>query len=137
MSNSFWINLPVTDLARSREFFRQLDFTFNDQHGLAGMVSMVVGTPPVIVNLFPEAAFAGMAGNVASDALHFAEVILSIGADSREEVNELTEKARQAGGVVYGEPAEVQGWMYASGFRDLDGHRWSLLHMDMSRMRKG
>ena len=32
--------------------------------------------------------------------------------------------------------AEVQGWMYGSGFTDLDGHRWNLLHMDMSRLPK-
>ena len=31
-------------------------------------------------------------------------------------------------------PVESQGWMYACGFEDLDGHRWVMLYMDMSKM---
>ena len=28
--------------------------------------------------------------------------------------------------------AEDQGFMYMRGFRDLDGHQWSFIHLDMS-----
>jgi uncharacterized protein YndB with AHSA1/START domain len=41
---------------------------------------------------------------------------------------------RKAGGKIYAEPGESQGWMYAFGFEDLDGHRWSMLYMDISKM---
>lgn len=27
-------------------------------------------------------------------------------------------------------------WMYGAGFTDLDGHRWNVLYMDMSKMPK-
>jgi hypothetical protein len=114
-----------------------LGFAVNDKHGQRDLVSLVVGDPGVIVNLFPESAFRNMAGAVPSDTAGSAEVLLSLGASSRAEVDDLTRKAKAAGGTVFGEPAEVQGWMYGSGFTDLDGHRWNLLHMDLSRLPKG
>ena len=62
-----------------------------------------------------------------------AEVLLSIGADSREEVDQLAKKAAEAGVTVFSEPGG-EGWMYGAGFADLDGHRWNVLYMDGSRM---
>jgi predicted lactoylglutathione lyase len=49
-------------------------------------------------------------------------------------VDELAETAKAAGGTVYAEPGENQGWMYGCGFSDPDGHRWNVLYMDMSKM---
>ena len=43
-------------------------------------------------------------------------------------------KAIQAGGKSNHVPKEMQGWMYGSIFQDLDGHRWNILYMDMSKM---
>jgi hypothetical protein len=65
------------------------------------------------------------------------KVLLSIDAESKAEVDELTKKATKAGGTVFGEPAEHQGWRYGCGFTDLDGHRWNVLYMGMSKMSKG
>ena len=132
MTKQFWLNLPVKDLARSREFFAQLGFAFNDKHGQTGMVSLIVGNG--MVNLFPHAAFSGFAGAQVADTAGAAEVLLSLDAESRDEVDALAKKAKAAGAKVFGEPASVQGWMYGCGFADLDGHRWNVLHMDMSKM---
>jgi len=137
MIKEFWLNLPVKDLARSREFFRKLGFDFNDQHGQSGMVSLRMGEKGLLINLFPEDAFKGCAGAEVSDARRSAEVLLSFDAESRAEVDAITEKARAAGASVFGEPAPVQGWMYGSGFADLDGHRWNVLFMDLGKMPKG
>jgi predicted lactoylglutathione lyase len=132
MARQFWLNLPVKDLARSREFFTQLGFAFNDRHGQSGMVSLVVGNG--MVNLFPHAAFTGFAAAPVADTAGAAEVLLSLDADSRDEVDALAGKAQAAGAVVFCEPTPVQGWMYGCGFADLDGHRWNVLHMDSSQM---
>jgi predicted lactoylglutathione lyase len=48
----------------------------------------------------------------------------------------MVQKAVKAGGSIYGEPGYSQGWMYGAGFADLDGHRWNVLYMDMSKMPK-
>ncbi len=137
MPTSLWLNLPVRDLAASRTFFEALGFAFNDRHGQPALVCMALGQPPVYVNLFPAAAFASMAGAPVADTRGSAETMVSLGAASRAEVDDITARAKAAGAHVFGEPADVQGWMYGSGFTDLDGHRWNLLYMDMARLPRG
>jgi predicted lactoylglutathione lyase len=41
------------------------------------------------------------------------EVLLSFDAESRQEVDELAKKVTAAGGKVFAQPGENQGWMYA------------------------
>ncbi|MFD0677987.1 MULTISPECIES: VOC family protein [unclassified Paenibacillus] len=42
----------------------------------------------------------------------------------------------EAGGTIFSKPTEHQGWMYGCGSADLDGHRWNMLYMDMSKLSK-
>ncbi|WP_347551629.1 hypothetical protein ABFG93_06485 [Pseudalkalibacillus hwajinpoensis] len=44
------------------------------------------------------------------------------------------QKVTQAGGDIYGESSESQELIYGAGFSNLDGHRWNILYMDMSRI---
>lgn len=138
MSQQLWINLPVKDLKRSKAFFEAIGFTLNPQHpNNDEAVSLVVGDNQIIVMLFPESTFKGFTGNAIADTQQTTEVLLSLGAESREQVDEIALKAEQAGGIVYGKPGEQGGWMYGCGFVDLDGHRWNVLYMDMSKMPQG
>ena len=66
-----------------------------------------------------------------ADTSRSREVIVGLSAESREQVDDLAEKALAAGAQGLGEP-EDQGFMYMRGFLDLDGHQWSFIHMDMS-----
>lgn len=61
-------------------------------------------------------------------------MLFSIDAESREEVDELMRQVVEAGGTVFSEPRELGLGMYGAGFADLDGHRWNVLYMDMSKM---
>jgi uncharacterized protein len=56
---------------------------------------------------------------------------VGLSADSREQVDDLTDKALAAGAEGLGE-SEDEGFMYMRGFPDLDGHQWSFIYMDMS-----
>jgi uncharacterized protein len=135
MTKQFWVNLPVKDIARSKEFFTKLGFSFNQQYGNgAENVSLSIGDNKVIVMLFTEPLFKGFARHEIADVKQGSEVLFSIDAESREEVDEMARKAKDAGGVVFGEPGEKDGWMYGCGFADLDGHRWSVLYMDFSKL---
>lgn len=69
-----------------------------------------------------------------SDTSAGSEILLSIDAESREEVENYARIAAQNGGTVFGQPMDIQGWMYGCGFSDPDGHRWNVLHMDISKM---
>ncbi|WP_139997513.1 VOC family protein [Paenibacillus paridis] len=133
MAGQVWINLPVKDLNKSKSFFTEIGFSLNEGFGNADdQASLVIGDKNVILMLFPESTFQKFTGNNISDTTKGTEVLFSIGAESKEEVDEMVSKAVKAGGTIYGQPHD-QGWMYGAGFVDLDGHRWNLLYMDMSQ----
>ena len=137
MTKELWINLPVKDVKRSREFFTKIGFTQNTQFPeTEQMASVFAGTKNIVIMLCAESVFQGFTKNKISDPKQSTEVLFSFDAESREEVDELAEKVEAAGGTVWGKPAENQGWMYGSGFADPDGHRWNVLYMDMSKMPK-
>lgn len=137
MTKEIWINLPVKDVNRSKEFFTQIGFTLNTKYGSGpDTASFFVGNKNVVLMLFPEATFKKFTKADVSDTKKGSEVLFSIDAESREEVDGLAKKVVKAGGTLYGEPGENQGWMYGCGFADPDGHRWNVLYMDMSKMPK-
>lgn len=130
MTKELWINLPVKDLQKSREFFTKLGFTFHPRHeNSQELAGLVLGDKGVLVMLFPEPTFRSFTGHEVADTRLGAEVLLSIDAQSREEVDELAAKVRDAGGTLFKPPGGTEA-MYGAGFADPDGHRWNVLYMD-------
>jgi predicted lactoylglutathione lyase len=64
-----------------------------------------------------------------ADTAKTKEVLVALSTNSKEEVDELTNKAIAAGGRQFREP-EDHGFMYARSFEDLDGHVWEVIWMD-------
>lgn len=137
MAKEFWFNLPVKDVRKSKAFFLEIGFTLNDMHGdNPDMTSFFIGDKNVVMMLFSEQMIRNFSRTEISDTSKGTEVLLSIDAQSPEEVDEMAKKAVAAGGTMYADPAENDGWMYGCGFCDLDGHRWNVLYMDRSKMPK-
>ena len=137
MAKDVWINLPVKDLARSVTFFNQIGFAPNPGPGNSdNSASFIIGEKKVVLMLFVQDVFSGFTNNAVSDTAKGSEVLFSLGADSRDQVNDIANRARSAGGTVFSEPGESHGFMYGCGFCDPDGHRWNVLFMDASKMPK-
>lgn len=135
MSKEFWFNLPVKDINKSKAFFKEIGFISNPIHDSnAHLGSFFIGDKKVVMMLFPESTFKTFTSNNISNTHKGTEALFNIDAHNRSEVNEMAKKVKSAGGTIYAEPAEKGGWMYACGFVDLDGHRWTILHMDMAKM---
>jgi len=136
MTKEIWINLPVKDIQRSKQFFTEIGFSLNphlaDSEDKAGLI---IGDKQVVVMLFPEPTFKGFTGNEIPNPVHATQALFSIDAESKKEVDELVEKVVKAGGTIFGQP-EDRGGMYGAGFADLDGHRWNVLYMDPSVMQQ-
>jgi uncharacterized protein len=131
---NIWLNLPVKNIEKSKEFFRQIGFKSNPRHEKEENVgSFLIGPSNFVLMLFPEETFKTFTRHEVADPANGNEILLSIDAQSKLEVDEMADKVRKAGGVIFAEPAESQGWMYGFGFLDLDGHRWNMLYMDMSK----
>lgn len=137
MTKEIWLNLPVKDISRSKEFFTKLGFSFNEKNGNGeDMACLLVGSKNFPVMLFKDSVFNNFTKVENADLKGCAEVLISIDAESREEVDEMARKASDAGGTIFEKPEEIQGWMYGCGFADPDGHRWNVLYMDMSKKQK-
>ncbi|MFD0766248.1 VOC family protein [Mucilaginibacter lutimaris] len=135
MTKELWMNLPVKDLNRSKEFFTAIGFAIKDGPGNNNkMAPLAIGDKNTIVMLIVEDVFKSATQNPVADTSKGTEVMFSFSADSREEVEEVAEKVIAAGGDLFAPPAEIQGWMYGCAFADPDGHRWNALYMDMAKM---
>ena len=137
MVKELWINLPVKDVKKSIDFFTQIGFPINPGPGNTDTsASLAIGSKKIIVMLFEEAAFKGFTNAPIANTQEGTEVLLSFDAESKEEVDEIAQKVLAAGGKTNHQPYTMDGFMYGCVFSDLDGHRWNILHMDMSKMRK-
>ena len=131
MATKIFLNLPVKDLDKSVAFYTRLGFTFNPQFTDETATCMIVGEN-IFVMLLTESKFLQFTKKQIADTSEFTEVLISIDAESNQAVDELVEKAIQAGGR---QPVETKdyGFMYQRSFEDLDGHQWEVLFMDMSK----
>lgn len=137
MTQDIWINLPVKNLAKSAAFFTEIGFAPNPGPGnSAQSASFTIGEKQVVLMLFIQDAFASFTNHALSDTTKGSEVLLSLGANSRSQVDDIAKRAKSAGGTLFGELQESNGFMYGCGFCDLDGHRWNVLFMDTSKMPK-
>jgi predicted lactoylglutathione lyase len=135
MTKEIWANLPVKNIERSVAFFSQLGFEKNNRFPFTEtMASFFIGEKKFVIMLFRDDVLAGFSANKVADTTAGTEVLFSIDAESKEEVDQMLQKAADAGGTIYAQGGEKDGWMYGGGFIDLDGHRWNLLHMDFSKM---
>lgn len=136
MTKEIWLNLPVKDLQRSKAFFSALGYTFDSPRDNDAMASLIIGNKKFAVMLFAEHLFKSFIQTEVTDTKKSSEILISLDAESREEVDEFAKKVVAAGGTLYAIPAENQGWMYGCAFIDPDGHRWNVLYMDMNKMPK-
>ncbi len=131
MTKDLWLNLPVKDINKAKEFYKSVGFTFHDDSPGNTPVSapMVVSAKNGIVMLFQEAVFATLVGAKVEDLPKGNEILISLGVDSREEVDSIQANAEAAGAKIFGRAGENNG-MYGCGFTDIDGHKWNVLHMN-------
>lgn len=132
MAKQIFVNLPVKDLKKSMDFFTKLGFTFNPQFTDDNAACMIIGEN-IYSMLLMEKFFKGFTKKEISDAKKTTEVLIAIDANSRQEVDDIVNKAVDAGGTIYRDPDD-HGWMYSHSFADLDGHQWEVLYMDTNKM---
>jgi len=128
MSTKIFVNLPVKNLDKSIAFFTQLGFTFNAQFTDENATCMII-SEDIFVMLLTENFFKSFTKKPIADATKSTEVILALSADSREQVDELVNKAFAAG-ATSSMFDQDQGFMYGRSFQDLDGHLWEVMYMD-------
>jgi predicted lactoylglutathione lyase len=134
MTTKIFVNLPVNDLNRTIEFFTKLDFKFNSQFTDENATCMIVGED-IFIMLLVEKFFKTFTKREICDTKKNTEVIVALSAESREKVDQMINKAIEAGGRESREPQD-HGWMYGRSFEDIDGHLWEIIYMDETALKK-
>jgi predicted lactoylglutathione lyase len=117
------ITLGVADLARSRRFYEALGWKTN-----AGLDDDVVffQAGEMVVALWDRARLAE--DSCVEDSPGWGGVTLALNLASPEQVDKVTEEAREAGARIGREPAETFWGGYSSVIVDPDGHPWEIAH---------
>jgi uncharacterized protein len=129
-SRMLFVNIPVSDLGRSVEFFTALGFSFDPRFTDDGATCMVISEQAFAMIMTRE-RFAEFTPKPVADPATATGAILALSAESREEVDRIADTAVANGGVPVGEPTD-HGWMYYRAFDDPDGHMWEIAWMDPS-----
>jgi predicted lactoylglutathione lyase len=134
-SANIFVNLPIKDLNKTVDFFTKLGFEFNPQFTDEKATCMIIG-PNIFAMLLVEEYFQTFIDKEISDPSKTTEVILALSAESREQVDEIVNKALAAGGKPAKDPID-HGFMYSWSFQDIDDHLWELVYMDPSTIEQG
>jgi predicted lactoylglutathione lyase len=128
MPRLIFVNLPVSDLSKSVDFFTSLGFTFNSQFSDENASCMVI-SDQAFVMLLVRPFFATFTTKDVADPTATTGAIVTVSAGSRDEVDALVDRALELGGSASKEPQD-HGFMYGRSFHDLDGHAWEVMWMD-------
>jgi predicted lactoylglutathione lyase len=119
------VSLPTNDLRKAFLFYRD-----GIGLGVAGVTDDDMPEPVEFVvrdgihlMLVPADGFSWVTQGNDVAAKGDSECIINVGVETREEVDALIEKAREAGGEAPDPPGQ-QPWGYTGYFKDLDGHLW-------------
>ncbi|MEM2139487.1 glyoxalase/bleomycin resistance/extradiol dioxygenase family protein [Nitrososphaera sp.] len=124
-----FVNLPVRDLKKTKEFFGRLRFSFNPMFTDDNAACMVISEDNYAMLLADKFFMGFIPGREICDAKS-TEVLVTLSLDSRAEVDEIVNKAVAAGGSEYRKKQDY-GWMYGRAFKDINGHIWEPFYMDM------
>jgi predicted lactoylglutathione lyase len=133
VTTKIFLNLPAKDLNKTIEFFTKLGFKFNPQFTDENATCMIVGED-IFVMLLVEKFFKTFTKKKICDTSKNTEVIVALSVEGREKVDQMINKAIEAGGRESREPQD-QGWMYGRSFEDINGHIWEIIYMDKSTLK--
>lgn len=128
MGTKIFVNLPVKDLNKSKDFFAKLGFTFNPQFTNEKAVCMVI-SEDIYAMLLLESFFKTFIKKEIANTKTSTEVLLALSQENKKSVDETLRKAIDAGAKEAREPQDL-GFMYGRSFEDLDGHIWEMFWMD-------
>ncbi len=130
MPQMIFVNLPVTDLDKSKAFYEAVGATNNPAFTDDTAACMVVAEGSIHVMLLTHEKWATFTSKAIPDARTHAQVLLCVSADSRDAVDGQVDKAVKAGGTADPTPTQDFGFMYGRSFEDPDGHIWEVMWMD-------
>jgi predicted lactoylglutathione lyase len=131
-AKAIYVNYPVKDLKKTREFWTKLGFSFNDQFSDEKALCLVLNDGLIYSMLIKYELFSTFTNRPISDG-STTQTLTAIQVESRAQVDKIVNLAFENGAKRYRESAD-HGWMYYDAFEDLDGHQWEIMYTDESKV---
>ncbi|MBO6836633.1 MAG: lactoylglutathione lyase [Alphaproteobacteria bacterium] len=132
MTKMIFVNLPVTDLARSEAFYNALGFTKNPQFSDEATACMVI-SDAIHVMLITQDRWRTFTKRPIPPATS-SEVMLALSCESRDAVDTMNAAAAAHGGIADINPLQDLGFLYNRNLADPDGHVWEATFVNMDDM---
>ncbi|WP_306567771.1 VOC family protein [Flavobacterium lindanitolerans] len=126
-TRKIWANLGVEDLERTTKFYTQIGFQPNGAS--KKLTSFLVGDDNFIIHFFLKDILKSNTKIELTDPKQGNEIIFTLSAESKEEVNQWQEEVKKAGGTIISEAEKFGKGYYGFVFSDPDGHKFNVFYM--------
>jgi uncharacterized protein len=128
MARMLFVNLPISDLQRSRAFYQGLGFTINEQFS-DDTAACVVVSDTIFYMILTREKFASFVDRPVGDPATTVSALTALTMDSREAVDAFSAAATAHGGRDNGRTQDL-GFMYSRSLSDPDGNVIEAVWMD-------
>ena len=136
MSRMIFVNLPVSDLQKSRAFLEGLG-AVNEPRFTDETAACMTFSDTIHVMILTHDKFRQFTPRAIADAKSSSEVLICLSADSRESVDAAVERGEANGGTADPCPKQDYGVMYGRSVADPDGHIFEIMWMDPAAAERG
>ena len=136
MTQMIFVNLPVSDLQRSRAFFEALG-AVNEPKFTDETAACMTFSESIHVMLLTHDKFSQFTPRPIANANSASEVLICLSVESRESVDTAVERGEANGGTADPSPKQDYGVMYGRSVADPDGHIFEIMWIDPAAAERG
>jgi predicted lactoylglutathione lyase len=129
MTKMIFVNLPVSDVAKSTAFYEAIGCV-KDPRFSNEQASSMQWSDEIVFMILDKAFYQTFTSREIADSHATNEVLLCLSRDSRGDVDAIADAAVAAGGKEHREKQDM-GFMYSRSFEDPDGHIFEPMFMDL------
>ena len=119
-----WANFAVEDLDRTTDFYKALGFKSNGRS--EELTSFFFSDNNFVIHFFLKDILEKNTDLKFSNNPNSNEIIFTLLAETKEEVDDWAESVKNAGGKIESEPKEFGNKYYGFTFSDPDGHKFNV-----------
>jgi len=130
MPRMCFVNLPSTDIPRSRRFYEALGFSFDPRFTGEDNLCVVV-SDTIFFMVMTREKFAGFAPRPVGEPDKTCSVLVALSCDSRRAVEDFVAAAVAHGGQDNDKPQVMGDYMFGQSVSDPDGNVIEVMWMDL------
>jgi predicted lactoylglutathione lyase len=127
-TKKIWANFAVADLQRTTNFYTRLGFKPNGSPNNE-LTSFLFGDDNFVIHFFIRDSLQKFLEADMADLTKGNEIIFTLAAQTKAEVDSWAQEVEQAGGTLVSNPEEFGPGYYGFIFADPDGHKFNVFFM--------